>query len=133
MGRLAKLIGWKEVPGDEAGRIQIALDASRAFGQVIVLKGHRTVITDGDRVYINKTGDSTLSKAGTGDVLSGMIGCLLGQKVAPLEAAILGAHLHGLAGEIAGRRLGMRCALARDIIDAIPEAARASHPLRKPH
>ena len=46
----------------------------RTFGQIIVLKGHRTVVTDGARVYVNRTGDSTLSKAGTGDVLSGMIG-----------------------------------------------------------
>ena len=122
MGRLAPLFGRTEVPADDEGRIAIATEAARAFGQVIVLKGHRTVVTDGRRVYINHTGDSTLSKAGTGDVLSGMIGCLLGQGIDRFDAATLAVHLHGLAGEIAGKRLGRRCALARDVIDAIPEA-----------
>jgi NAD(P)H-hydrate epimerase len=122
MARLGKLIGRTQVPADDEGRIDLATAAASAFGQVVVLKGHRTVVTDGTRVYLNHTGDSTLSKAGTGDVLSGMIGCLLAQSLDPFAAAALGAHLHGLAGQIAGRRAGMRCALARDILDAIPEA-----------
>ena len=125
MSRLGKLIGRTQVPTDDAGRVSIASQAARAFGQVVVLKGHRTVITDGRRVYLNETGDSTLSKAGTGDVLSGMIGCLLGQGIERFEAAILAVHLHGLAGEIAGRRIGMRCALAREVIDSIPDAIRS--------
>jgi ADP-dependent NAD(P)H-hydrate dehydratase len=122
MQRLGKLIGRKQVPTDEAGRIAIAAQAAQAFGQVVVLKGHRTVVTDGRRLYINHTGDSTLSKAGSGDILSGIIGCLLGQKVNPFDAAVLGTHLHGLAGEIAGKQRGRRCALAREIIDVIPQA-----------
>ena len=124
MARLAPLFGRTDVPTDEAGRIDIALRAARAFGQVIVLKGHRTVVTDGNQVFINTTGDSTLSKAGTGDLLSGMIGCLLGQQMERFDAAALGVHLHGLAGEIAGKRLGQRCALARDVLDAVSEAVR---------
>lgn len=122
MARLGKLIGRTKVPSDDEGRIDLAVAAAAAFGQVLVLKGHRTVVTDGRRVYVNQSGDSTLSKAGSGDVLSGMIGCLLGQKLAPFDAAMLGAHLHGLAGEIAGKRVGRRCALARDVLDAISEA-----------
>ena len=122
MARLAPLIGRTTVPTDENGRIQIATEAARAFGQVIVLKGHRTVVTDGTRVYVNNTGDSTLSKAGTGDVLSGMIGCLLGQAVERFDAACIAVHLHGMAGEIAGMRLGRRFALAREVIEAMPEA-----------
>src|SRR5579884_3135595 len=51
MGRLAKLIGRSDVPKDEEGRIQIAGEAARAFGQVVVLKGHRSVVTDGTRIY----------------------------------------------------------------------------------
>src|SRR5207248_3696097 len=72
MARLGKLIGRTDVPGDEQGRIDLAAQAATAFGQVVLLKGHHTVVTDGRRVYVNDTGDSTLSKAGTGDVLSGM-------------------------------------------------------------
>jgi len=120
MKRLAKLIGRDSVPTDDAGRIDIATAAATAFGQTIVLKGNRTVVTDGQRVYINHTGDSSLAKAGTGDVLSGMIGCLLGQKMNSFDAACAAVYLHGRAGEIAGERLGVRCVLAHDVIDAIP-------------
>ena len=121
MKRLGKLIGRAEVPTDDEGRIALAAEAARAFGQVVVLKGHRTVVTDGRRAYVNETGDSTLSKAGTGDVLSGIVGCLLAQGVEPFDAAALGAHLHGLAGEAAGRRVGRRSALARDVVDGLVE------------
>lgn len=122
MKRLIRLIGKSQVPNDDAGRLRIATEAARAFGQVVVLKGYRTVVTDGRRHYINRTGDSSLSKAGTGDVLSGIIGCLLAQDMEPLAAAILGTYLHGRAGEMAGKKLGMRSVLARDVIDSLPAA-----------
>lgn len=124
MRRLGKFIGLDAVPGDDDGRIDVAVALAQRCGQVVVLKGHRTVVTDGRRVYVNATGDSSLSKAGSGDVLSGMIGCLLGQAMAPLDAACLAVHLHGLAGESAGTRLGRRSALARDVIDELPAVLR---------
>jgi NAD(P)H-hydrate epimerase len=120
MSRLARFIGAREIPSDDEGRSDLAVQLSRLTGQVVLLKGHRTVVTDGRRHYLNHTGDSTLSKAGSGDVLSGVIGCLLAQKMDPLEAACLGVYLHGRAGEQAGKRLGRRCALARDVLDALP-------------
>jgi NAD(P)H-hydrate epimerase len=119
MKRLAKLIGRDAVPEDEKGRIAIAVEAAKAFGQVILLKGHRTIVTDSRKVYINHTGDSSLSKAGAGDVLSGILASLIGQKMDIFDAACLAAHLHGKAGEMAGKRLGRRSVLARDVIDAI--------------
>jgi NAD(P)H-hydrate epimerase len=122
MARLAKLIGRRDVPTDEEGRVEIAAAAAEAFGQVVVLKGERTVVADGRRVYVNGTGNSTLSKAGTGDVLSGMLGTLLAQGIDRFDAACLAANLHGRAGELAGKTLGMRCALARDVVDAIAPA-----------
>jgi NAD(P)H-hydrate epimerase len=125
MSRLAKLIGRAgATPSDEAGRIDLAGSAALAFGQVIVLKGHRTVVCDGRRVYVNTTGDSTLSKAGTGDVLSGVLGCLLAQGMDRFEAAVLAVHLHGRAGEIAGKQHGKRWALARNVIDALADVMR---------
>jgi len=129
MKRLAKLIGRDEMPTDEPGRIEIASAAAEAFGQVVLLKGNRTVVTDGQRVYVNHTGDSTLSKAGTGDVLSGLLGTLQAQEMEPFDAACLAAHLHGRAGEIAGATMGMRCALAREIVDSL-SAAIAEHELK---
>lgn len=122
MKRLAKLIGRDRVPSDELGRIDIATATARAFGQVIVLKGYHTVVTDGQRVHINDTGDSSLSKAGTGDVLSGIIGTLLAEKMSGFDAACAATWIHGRAGEIAGQKLSRRCVLARDVIDSLPEA-----------
>jgi NAD(P)H-hydrate epimerase len=122
MARLGKLIGRTEVPKDDLGREEIAAVAAEVFGQVVLLKGDRTVVTDGRRAYVNATGDSSLSKAGAGDVLCGVIAALLGQDVDPFDAACIGAYLHGRAGELAGERLGRRSVLARDVIDALPEA-----------
>ena len=125
MARLGRLIGRTTVPKEEEGRIDIATAAAKGFGQVIVLKGYRTVVTDGDRVYINDTGNSSLSKAGTGDVLSGIIGTLLAQEMNGFDAAVCGVWVHGKAGEIASERVGMRCVLAREVIDALPQAIAA--------
>jgi hydroxyethylthiazole kinase-like uncharacterized protein yjeF len=120
MHRLTK----KDVPTDDRGRIKMATEFARKTNKILVLKGHRTVVTDGNRTYVNTTGDSSLSKAGAGDVLSGMIASLIGQKIDIFDAACLGVHLHGLAGAIAGQILGRRCVLARDVIDSISDAIR---------
>lgn len=122
MKRLNKLLGVGEVPTDERGRIDLAARASESFGQVIVLKGHRTVVTDSNFVYVNRTGDSSLSKAGAGDVLSGLIGSLIGQGMKEFDAACAGVWIHGRAGEIAGKKLGRRGVLARDVIDSLASA-----------
>ena len=131
MRRLAKLlpakaagdwVGAGAIPSDGASREAIAMLAARTFGQVIVLKGHQSVVTDGSRIYVNQTGDSTLAKAGTGDILSGVLGCLLGQQMERFEAATLAVWLHGRAGELAGAKWGRRSALGREIIDALPGA-----------
>jgi NAD(P)H-hydrate epimerase len=122
MNRLNKLIGQGKPPSDDDGRTKLAALAASTFGQVIVLKGDRTVVSDGARYYINDTGNSALSKAGSGDVLSGILGCLLAQEMDRFAAAIAAVRIHGLAGEVAGERLGLRSVLARDLIDAIPEA-----------
>ena len=122
MRRLAKLIGRDAVPTDEPGRVDIATAAATAFGVVLVLKGQGTVVTDGRRVYVNPTGDSSLAKAGTGDVLTGMVASLIGQGMDRFDAACAATYLHGRAGELAGQRLGRRCVLSEDVIRAIPAA-----------
>jgi NAD(P)H-hydrate epimerase len=122
MKRLAPLLGRRDVPTDDAGRIDITAAAARAFNAVVLLKGGRTIISDGQKYFVNTTGDSSLSKGGSGDVLSGMLGCLLGQKISPFDAACLAAHIHGRAGELAGQKLGRRSVLSRDVIDALPAA-----------
>jgi hydroxyethylthiazole kinase-like uncharacterized protein yjeF len=122
MSRLGTLFGQTDVPTDEEGRIEIATKAAQTFGQVVVLKGNQTVVTDGNRVYVNHSGNSSLSKAGTGDVLSGIIATLLAQEIERFDAACIGVYLHGRAGEVAGQRVGMRCVLAREVIDSLPQA-----------
>jgi ADP-dependent NAD(P)H-hydrate dehydratase len=124
MKRLGKLIGRSIVPEDDDGRVGIAVQAAKAFGQVMVLKGHRTVVTDGEKVYVNHTGDSSLSKAGAGDVLSGILASLIGQGMERFDAACAAVHLHGRAGELAGKRLGRRSVLARDVIESLSDALR---------
>lgn len=88
-----------------------------------VLKLHSTVVcsVDGD-VYINETGNSALAKAGTGDVLTGMISGLCAQNMEPFEAAKLGVYLHGKTGEIASGMLSEYSVLASDLLKYIPFA-----------
>lgn len=127
MQRLAKAFKLGSFEDDDESRIKVAVALAKKSKGVVVLKGFRTVVVDGlkpNDVYLNATGDSSLSKAGTGDVLAGMIASLIGQGMQPFEAACLGVHLHGRAGEIAGQSLGPRSVLASDVIDAIFAAIR---------
>jgi NAD(P)H-hydrate epimerase len=91
---------------------------------VVVLKGHRTVITDGSRFAINGTGNPAMATAGSGDVLTGVIASLIGQKLPVLEAATLAVHVHGLAGDLAREAIGPGAAgiLATDIAGYVPRA-----------
>jgi NAD(P)H-hydrate epimerase len=115
-------VGKGAIPSDGASREVIAVLAARTFGQVVVLKGRETVVTDGRRIYVNQTGDSTLAKAGTGDILSGVLGCLLGQRMERFDAATVAVWLHGRAGEIAGAKYGRRSALGREVIESLSTA-----------
>lgn len=104
-------------------RIKAARTASEKFNTIVVLKGARTVIACPDgRVYINPVGNSALAKAGTGDVLSGMIAGFIAQGVDIKNAAILGTYIHGLAGNIAGENLTEYSVFASNLINYIPVA-----------
>jgi len=92
---------------------------------VIVLKGHRTLITDGSHAVENRTGNPGLATGGSGDVLTGVIAALVGQKLASFAAAQLGVYLHGLAGDFAAATLGEISLTAHDIVDHLPAAWRA--------
>ena len=80
-------------------RIELALAFARDYNCTLVLKGAGTVVTDGDRVYINSTGSSALSKAGSGDVLAGFVASLIAARTAPLYAAALAVYYHGVAAD----------------------------------
>lgn len=98
-----------------AQRIEAAMRFAAAHDVVLVLKGRGTVVTDGERVYVNSTGNSGMATGGTGDVLTGLITALLGQRVPPFEAAQLGVYLHGLAGDLAARKLSKPGLIASDL------------------
>ena len=87
---------------------------------ILLLKGHRTVITDGANCYINQTGNPGMAVGGSGDVLAGMITALLGQGVAPLQAAVCGAWLHGAAGDICEKEIGQYGMLPTDMLQVLP-------------
>jgi NAD(P)H-hydrate epimerase len=103
-------------------RAKAARELAKRFLAVAVLKGHRTVVTDGTALYLNKTGNPGMAKGGTGDVLAGVIGALLGQKLPPYPAACLGVERHGRAGDLAARALGEVSLMATDLLETLPLA-----------
>ena len=103
-------------------REKYARITSQTFECITVLKGHKTIVTDGEKIFINSSGNSALAKAGSGDVLTGFISGLLAQKMLPIDAAVLGVFLHGLAGDIASEDFTKYSVFASDIIDYLPFA-----------
>jgi NAD(P)H-hydrate epimerase len=119
LGEFARIIG-KKLEND--ARQQAAVDLAAKSGAVILLKGHRTLITDGRRRAHNTTGNPGMATGGAGDVLTGLTVALLCQGLSPYDAARLAAHLHGLAGDLAAESLGQVSLIARDLIDFLPQA-----------
>ena len=115
-----RLVGsWK----NEFERLEKQKEFSFSFSVVLVLKGAHTSITTPDgKVYFNKTGNPGMATGGTGDVLTGIITALLAGGYASLEAAQLGVFLHGLAGDEAAKKRGMRGLIASEIIDHLSDA-----------
>lgn len=103
-------------------REKYARITSQTYECITVLKGHNSIVTNGEKIYVNQSGSSALAKAGTGDVLTGIISGLLAQRLSPLDAAIIGTYLHGLSGDIAAADLTKYSVLATDVIDYLPFA-----------
>ena len=132
-GEFSRLTG-KPVAEIQKDRVGAAIAAAREWGEagtsagesplVVVLKGAGTVVTDGDRVYVNRTGNPGMATGGTGDVLTGVVAALIGQQLEPFEAACLGTFVHGLAGDLAARQLGQISLIATDLTDFLPQAFR---------
>lgn len=101
-------------------RIESAKEFAQQSNSVVLLKGHNTVITDGDRVYVNPTGNPGMAVGGSGDVLAGIITALLGFGFEPIEAAACGAWLHGAAGDICADEIGQYGMLPSDMIAVLP-------------
>lgn len=112
----------KNIESGAPSRRVAACALAELFGTSVVLKGRGTIVTNGERIYTNHTGNAGMATGGTGDVLTGLIAALIGQRMPPFEAAILGVYLHGLAGDFAAEELGRLSLTALDLIDYLPEA-----------
>lgn len=122
LGELRRLVGDPQLTMDRAHDRAIELAAKH--GVVILLKGHETFITNGHRNEISATGNPGMATGGSGDVLTGVITALICQGLSPFEAAWLGAHVHGRAGDFAANDLGQIAMTATDIINMLPMAYR---------
>jgi NAD(P)H-hydrate epimerase len=120
-GEFARLTG-KKLDGQQ--RQAAAVELAARCRAVVVLKGHRTLITDGTRQAINTTGNPGMATGGTGDVLTGLITALWCQGLEAFAAARLGVHLHGLAGDLAAEELGQVSLIASDLVRFLPAALR---------
>ena len=128
-GEAARLLGRETLPSDDAGRLDCAKEIARASAAICVLKGHHTVITDGERTHVNRTGNAALATAGSGDVLSGVIGAYLAScKQAQcadwgvFEAVCSAVHVHGLSGDMAAAEIGRRAVTASVVIKFLGKA-----------
>ena len=132
-GELARLLGT-DPASVEAARLEHARRAAGQLGVTVLLKGSTTVIASPDSgpVLVNPTGTPWLATAGSGDVLSGLTGALLAQGLAPAQAGLAGAYLHGLAGRLAAAGSpdgadgpGQAPIGASDLVRALPAAFRS--------
>lgn len=131
-GEAARLLG-RSIPGDDDGRRSAARELATLTGGTCVLKGHRTVVTDGEQSFVNETGNPGMACAGSGDVLGGVVGAYLAGAVrvgrddwGVFQAVCAAVHVHGLAGDLAARTRGRRGLVASDLIEYLP-AAQVAH------
>lgn len=122
-GEFARLIG-KSVAEILAKPETIAHAFALQVGVVLLLKGANTLVTDGRKAYRNTTGNPGMATGGSGDVLTGIIAALVAQRMMAFDAAVLGAWVHGKAGDLAAMRFGQTALIASDIIEFLPAAFR---------
>jgi NAD(P)H-hydrate epimerase len=122
-GEMARLMGLSN-RDVLSNRVGVVREFARTHSVILLLKGNRSLMAAPDgQVYINPTGNAGLATAGTGDVLTGMIAGFLAQKPdQPLESVMAAVYLHGLAGDIAAARIGMRSMIASDVTRHLSDA-----------
>ncbi len=123
-GEMARLAG-KSIDDIQRNRIQAARDMASQFNVTVLLKGAQTLIARPDgELFINTSGNTGLAKGGSGDVLTGLIGGLLAQGMDATNAAVAGAFLHGMAGDLTATKMGVRAMIPGDILNFFGEAFR---------
>ncbi|MGD0337075.1 MAG: NAD(P)H-hydrate dehydratase [Candidatus Omnitrophota bacterium] len=125
-GEMARLTGVG-INLIQDNREKAAVSFAKENRVTLVLKGHNTVVADyKGNLYVNKTGNPGMATAGSGDVLSGILGAFLGQGLEAFSAAKYAVYLHGLAGDLAAKEKTQISLIASDIIAKIPEAIKHS-------
>ncbi len=123
-GEFARLLGV-DTKTVQADRLALASRFAKEHGLIVVLKGEGTIVTDGSRYFVNRTGNPGMATGGAGDVLTGVVAALVGQGMEPFHAAQLAVHVHGAAGDLARDHLGETSLIATDLLDFLPAAFRA--------
>jgi NAD(P)H-hydrate epimerase len=122
-GELARLLGT-DSDTVQAHRLSSARRAAEAASAIVVLKGDDTLVAHPDgRTAVSRGATPALATAGTGDVLSGVIGAYLAKRMDPFHAACAGVFVHAAAGRLAARRIGPEGVIARDVIEGLPQAS----------
>lgn len=106
----------------QENRLETVKACAKKWDCIALLKGDKTLVSDGEEVYLNVTGNPGMATAGSGDVLSGVIGSLMGQGLAPFNSACYGAFIHGLSGNLCREKLGETSLMAQDLIEFLPKA-----------
>ncbi|MCD6161457.1 MAG: NAD(P)H-hydrate dehydratase [candidate division Zixibacteria bacterium] len=121
-GEFSRLSGYTmdEIAGN---RLKLASSFANEYNLTIILKGAPSIIAEpSGGIYINDSGNEGMATAGSGDVLTGLIGGFLAQGMTAADAAVLATYVHGLAGDLASDIQGTRGMIAGDILDFVPEA-----------
>lgn len=117
MGEMSRLTGV-DVESLIENRIGIAVNFAKEYKVIVLLKGYNTIITDGNEVYVNSTGNSKMASGGMGDTLTGIIASFIGQGYEPFKATIVSVYIHGYCGDILSKE--MFCVNASHVIEKIP-------------
>lgn len=110
-----------DIQADRTGK---ATAFAKRFQVILALKGHETVVTDGDRIYKNTTGNPGMATGGAGDVLTGLLAALCASGMAAYEATVLGVWIHGRAGDLAARERSQTALNAWDLVETLPQVFR---------
>ncbi len=120
-GEMARLLGIS-VDAVQRNRLKVAKETAKQLRIMVVLKGHRTLVVERDKIYRNLTGNPGMAKGGSGDVLTGMIAAFIAQGLDVFKAASWAVYFHGKAGDLAVREKGELSLLPSDLVGALPRA-----------
>jgi NAD(P)H-hydrate epimerase len=119
-GELASILGIEKIQPED--RINVNIQTAKKFNLVSLLKGPSTVISNKEGItFLNPTGDFALATAGTGDILTGIIGSFLCQGMSQFTSAICGAYVHGLSSDIISKNTSKTSLVATDLLDGLKQ------------